>query len=176
MENQSGVNPGFFLARGTHTLPLPLYHTFSHLSNFSIHFGIFYIGVVYFWKIFMLEFFSWKKFECGKNLRVSLFPYPKEAPQCPLYGAERKIFSGLLHLGHTFRTHIQNYIQKLHFNPHQNYIRITLELLSAPPLACVYAHQNYIRLAYLLIRLPIVPFTPRPSFLYQVFHYIIITF
>ena len=76
----------------------------------------------------MLEFFYQGKFECGKNLRVSLFPYPKEAPECPLYGAERKIFSGLLHLGHTFRTYIQNYIQKLHFNPHQNYIRITLEL------------------------------------------------
>ena len=54
----------------------------------------------------MLEFFSWKKFEYGKNLCVSLNPYPKEPPKHPLYGAESKIFSGLLHLEHTFRTYI----------------------------------------------------------------------
>lgn len=54
----------------------------------------------------MLEFFSWKKFECGKNLHVSHSPYPKEPPKHPLYGAESKNFWGLLHLEHTFRAHI----------------------------------------------------------------------
>ena len=66
----------------------------------------------------MLKFFSWEKFEYGKNLCVSLIPYPKEPPKHPLYGAESKIFWGLLHLEHTFRTHILftfiTYIYKLH--------------------------------------------------------------
>lgn len=133
----------------------------------------------------MVDFFSWKKFECGKNLRVSLFPYPKEAPECPLYRAESKKISGLLHLGHTFRTYIQNYIQKLHFNPHQNYIRITLELLSAHPLLVsmpiIITFRNYIP-TYIRITLDL----PTRSFacllhhlLYahpQTFYHIIITF
>ena len=77
----------------------------------------------------MLEFFSWKKFECGKNLRVSLFPYPKGPPKRPLYGAESKKFSGLLHLGHTFRTYIQNYIYNIHLEiTFPTHIRITLDL------------------------------------------------
>ena len=54
----------------------------------------------------MLDFFSWEKFDFGKNLRVSHFPYPKEPPKRPLYGTENKNFRGLLHLGHTFTTHI----------------------------------------------------------------------
>ena len=92
------------------------------MSNFILRFGIFYTKVVYFLKKFMLDFFSWKKFDFGKNLRVSPFPYPKEPPKHPLYGAESKNFRGLLHLGHTFTTHILlhlehtfiNYIYKLH--------------------------------------------------------------
>ena len=118
----------------------------------------------------MLEFFSWKKFEYGKNLCVSHSPYPKDAPECPLYRAESKKVSGLLHLGHTFRTYIQNYIQKLHFNPHQNYIRITFPrhpLPASMPIIITFKnyisniHQNYIRLAYPLIRLPTTSFTLR---------------
>ena len=112
------ITPGFFLTRGTHTLPLPLYHKFLDMSNFILRFYIFYTRVVYFWKKFMLEFFSWKKFECGKNLRVSLIPYPKRPPKHPLYGTESKNFRGLLHLGHTFITYILltfiTYIYKLH--------------------------------------------------------------
>ena len=83
-----------------------------------MRFYIFYIEVVYFWKKFMLEFFSWEKFEYGKNLRVSHSPYPKGPPKHPLYGTESKNFWGLLHLEHTFRTYIlltfRNYTYKLH--------------------------------------------------------------
>lgn len=65
-----------------------------------------------------VEFFSWKKFDFGENLRVSHSPYPKEPPRHPLYGAESKIFSGLLHLEHTFRTYILftfiTYIYNIH--------------------------------------------------------------
>ena len=73
----------------------------------------------------MVEFFSWKKFECGKNLRVSLNPYPKEAPEGPLYGPEGTQGESLLHLEHTFRTYISNIHLEITF---QSYIRITLEL------------------------------------------------
>ena len=53
-----------------------------------------------------------------------------------------------IHLGHTFRITFRNYISihiRITLELHQNYIRITLELLSAPPLACVYAHYNSIQ-------------------------------
>lgn len=127
----------------------------------------------------MVEFFSWKKFECGKNLRVSLNPYPKEAPECPLYDPEGTQRESLLHLEHTFRTHIQNihfkhtfrnYISNIHLEiTFQTYIRITLELHAAYPpvyLSTPYIlftfinyiynlHQNYIRItAYSHIGVP----------------------
>ena len=108
------ITPGFFLARGTHTLPIPLYHTFLVMSNFSMRFYIF--GIIF--RNFGRNLFYKKKFDFGKNLRVSHFPYPKEPPKHPLYGAESKNFRGLLHLGHTFTTHIlftfRTYIYKLH--------------------------------------------------------------
>lgn len=102
-----------------------------------------------------------------------------------------------IHLEITFRNYISTYIRltpfvhlptarssahsstALHKIPpilfiFRTYIRITLELLSAPPLARIYAHynyisnlhsnihQNYIRLAYPLIHLPTTSFTLRP--------------
>ena len=72
------------------------------MSNFSMRFGIF--GIIF--RNFGRNLFYKKKFDFGKNLRVSPFPYPKEPPKHPLYGAESKNFWGLLHLGHTFTTHI----------------------------------------------------------------------
>lgn len=97
------VYPRLLSCARTHTLPLLLYHTFLDMSNFSIRFDIFYTRVVYFWKIFRIE----KILTMEKIWDVSLNPYPKEPPKHPLYGAERKIFWGLiLHLEHTFTTYI----------------------------------------------------------------------
>lgn len=116
----------------------------------------------------MLEFFSWKKFECGKNLRVSHSPYPKGPPKHPLYGAESKNFSGLLHLEHTFRTYIQNYIQKLHFNSHQNYIHFS------PSICLSLSRFFYTFTCFLRYK-----FNPQAPYLYPLelhYNFIIITF
>ena len=127
------------------------------LVKFQYAFWYFLFGILFFWKKFMAEFFSWKKFEYGKNLCVSLIPYPKEAPECPLYGPEGTQGESLLHLEHTFKTYIQNIHLEITF---QTYIRITLELhatypsvyLSTPYILFTFInyiynlHQNYIRI------------------------------
>ena len=85
----------------------------------------------------------WKKFA-----RIPL-PLPKRGSGVsPIWGGKKNFFGPI-----TFRTYIQDIHLELHLEItfqstlelHQNYIRITLELLSAPPLACVYAHYNSIQ-------------------------------
>lgn len=94
-----GFTPGFFLARGRLISPLPLYHTFLDMSNFSMHFDIFDTRVVYFWKKFILQ----KNFDNGK---ISHFIIPLSLPQkaseaSPIWGGKTKNFRAI-----TFRTYI----------------------------------------------------------------------
>ena len=86
-----------------------------------MRFYIFYTRVVYFWKKFMLDFFSWKKFDFGKICAYPLFPTPKSLRSIPYMGRKAKIFGAYyiqnIHLGHTFYLHLEhtfiNYIYNL---------------------------------------------------------------
>ena len=70
----------------THILPLLLYHTFLLMSNFSIHFYIFYTRVVYFWKKFILQ----KKFDNGKNLGRIPQSLPQRGSEAsPIWGGKK---------------------------------------------------------------------------------------
>ena len=85
----------------------------------------------------------WKKFA-----RIPLSLPKRGSGVSPIWGGKKNFFGPI-----TFRTYIQDIHLELHLEItfqstlelHQNYIRITLELLSAPPLACVYAHYNSIQ-------------------------------
>ena len=95
----------FTFARDTYPSPSIIPYIFRYVKFYITFLYFLYESGIFLEEIYV-GFFSWKKFDFGKNLRVSPFPYPKEPPKHPLYGAESKNFRGLLHLGHTFRTYI----------------------------------------------------------------------
>ena len=86
-----------------------------------MRFYIFYTRVVYFWKKFMLDFFSWKNLTLEKICAYPLFPTPKSLRSIPYMGRKTKIFGAYyiqdIHLEHTFYLHLEhtfiNYIYNL---------------------------------------------------------------
>lgn len=125
----------------------------------------------------MLEFFSWKKFECGKNLRVSLFPYPKEAPECPLYGPEKFFSRGLLHLGHTLGHSFYLHLEHTFRITFRNYISTYIRIISIPrPRFCPHLHPLELHQTTPFTYLPIVRLLRHTKFHSQAFYHIIITF
>lgn len=126
--------PPPFLWEKTKPRSNPRFYFFSRAGHiffpfhYTIHFWIcqiLYYVLVFFirkWHIFGRNL-CWIFF-LGENLNVEkifayhFIPYPKSLRSIPYMGRKAKIFRAVLHLEHTFRTHIlltfRTYIYKLH--------------------------------------------------------------